>query len=221
MPSAIIHRCVHKKVLEKTKKFTSDIDKYIYDVSSVAPDSWRNTLEFKESNSPKKLMRKKSHFSKETEFVENYELFLNKYKKYLSHPFIYGYLVHLMTDNLWRSEVYYKKFYNTSKIDNELLNKDYTSEKTSLNNDIDYFTIKLKEYYEINALEEIEESLIENLPKIDELTYEGINTTIRFTNSQLINNTTNKVMSFTKEELINSIEIVSNLIVEKLKELKI
>ena len=54
MPNAIIHRCVNKRVEEELKKYSNQNDKYIYDVASVAPDSWRNTERFKNSNLPKK-----------------------------------------------------------------------------------------------------------------------------------------------------------------------
>ena len=57
MPNALIHRCVNKKVLERINKYKTEEEKYLYDVAAIAPDSWRNTKRFKESQLPKKLKR--------------------------------------------------------------------------------------------------------------------------------------------------------------------
>lgn len=221
MPSAIIHRCIHKKVLEKTKKFKTDYDKYIYDISSVAPDSWRNTNELKNSKLPKKLKRKISHFSLDTEFVEHYELFKRKYIKHINHPFVFGYLVHLMTDNFWRLEMYYKRNYDINNIDSELLNIDFSNKKTNLNKAIDIFTKDLKKQFNINELTPLKEKDIDSLPKIEELPYDGINTTIRFTNEQLNKEFYEEAKEYNLKDMINGIETISNKIIEELKKEKI
>ena len=53
MPSVIIHRCVSKRVLEKINLYENDLDKFLYDIGSLTPDSWRNTARFKDSLLPK------------------------------------------------------------------------------------------------------------------------------------------------------------------------
>ena len=70
MPSVIIHRCVSKRILEKTNLFTNELDKYLYDIGTLTPDSWRNTKRFMNSLLPKKEKRKYSHFSNDDEFIE-------------------------------------------------------------------------------------------------------------------------------------------------------
>ena len=218
MPSAIIHRCVNKRVQEELNKFTSQNDKYIYDVASIAPDSWRNTIEFKNSDLPKKLKRKYSHFSKETEFVEQYEIFKEKYKNKLDNPFIFGYLIHLMTDNFWRLEVFYKKNFDINNIDNELLNIEHLEEKSELNQDIETLTKEIAKYYKINELREISEEEISKIPNIDELTYDGINDTIRYTNSQLLKETNREIIKYNLNDIIDGIETCTQKIIDGLGE---
>lgn len=221
MPSAIIHRCVHKKIMNKIQKYKNEDDIYLYDISSVAPDSWRNTKEFKNSDLPKKLKRKKSHFSKETEFVENYKEFLNKYKENIDNPFIFGYLIHLMTDNFWRIEMYYKRYHDIANIDNNLLNIEKSEDKNTLNEDIERLTGEIKKYYNIQKLTLLDNETINKLPIVEELPYDGINTTIEFTNTQLIVNENKKPKEYSFNDMINGIDIVTNKIIEELKKEKL
>jgi hypothetical protein len=219
MPSAIIHRCVNKRVEEELKKYKTIQDKYIYDVAAIAPDSWRNTERFKNSNLPKKQKRMYSHFSKENEFVENYNFFKEKYKNNLDNPFIFGYLIHLMTDNFWRLKMYYKNTFDINNIDNELLNIEHLEEKSEINNDVEILTKKLSEYYKIKELRNILDEEIEQIPSIDELTYDGINDTINFTNKQLTKEINSKTIKYDLNDIVNGIEICVKKIIDELGEL--
>lgn len=213
MPSAIIHRCVSKRVEDRIKKYKNPKDKYLYDLASIAPDSWRNTSQFKDSPLPKKQKRMYSHFSDGETFIENYTKFYEKYKNKLNHPFIYGYLIHLMTDNLWRVEMYVRQ--NNKIIDLDI-NKE---EKNPINQDVEILTKQIAEYYQIDELEEIEEQDIKELPLIEELPFDGINTTVMYTNYQLTNDIHSSTLRYDLNQIINGIEIVSKLIVEELKKL--
>lgn len=206
MPNALIHRCVNKKVLERINKYKTEEEKYLYDVAAIAPDSWRNTKRFKESQLPKKLKRMHSHFSKETEYIEHYEIFKKKYKKHLENPFIFGYLVHLMTDNFWRTQMHEK-----SIVDEEHGN--------ILNHDLEILTQEISNYYNINELKELTEKQIEFLPKIDEMTYEGINDTIRFTNNQLLTKTSGQIKKYALDDIVKGIEICAQKIIEEIGDL--
>lgn len=219
MPSAIIHRCVGKRVLEELNKYKSNHDKYIYDVASIAPDSWRNTERFKTSDLPKKQKRMYSHFSKENEFVENYKFFIDKYKNKIDNPFIFGYLVHLMTDNFWRLEMYYKNAFDINNIDYELLNIEYIEEKSEVNRDVETLTKKIAEYYKINELRKLTSDEINSIPVIDELTYDGINDTINFTNKQLTKELNVESVKYDLNDMINGIEICAQKIINELGEL--
>lgn len=219
MPSAIIHRCVNKRVEEKLNKFPNIQDKYIYDVASIAPDSWRNTKRFKNSELPKKQKRMYSHFSKENEFVENYNLFKEKYKDNLDNPFIFGYLIHLMTDNFWRLEMYYKNTFDINNIDNELLNIEHLEEKSEVNQDVETLTNQIAKYYHINELRNIKDEELNSIPRIDEMTYDGINDTINFTNKQLTKETKNETLKYTLEDIVNGIEFCTKKILDEIGEL--
>lgn len=220
MPNALIHRCVNKRVEQEIKKFNNEKDLYLYDVASVAPDSWRNTQRFKDSNLPKKEKRKYSHFSKDNEFVENYDIFKNKYKDYLDNPFIFGYMIHLMTDNFWRLEMFYKNNFDIKDINNELLNVEHLDEKSELTHDVDIHLKDIASYYNITDLKELTEEEINIIPKIDEMTYEGINTTIRYINKQMKEENLNKPIRYTLEDVINGIETCTKRIVNELNQMR-
>lgn len=220
MPNALIHRCLNKRVEQKIKKFNNEKDLYLYDVASVAPDSWRSTQRFKDSNLPKKEKRKYSHFSKDNEFVENYDIFKNKYKDYLDNPFIFGYMIHLMTDNFWRLEMFYKNNFNIKDINNELLNIEHLDEKSELAHDVDIHLKDIASYYNITDLKELTEEEINIIPKIDEMTYEGINTTIRYINKQMKEENLNKPIRYTLEDVINGIETCTKRIVNELNQMR-
>lgn len=216
MPNALIHRCVNKRVQEEIKKFKDEKDLYLYDVASVAPDSWRNTERFKNSDLPKKEKRKHSHFSNNNEFVENYDVFKNKYINNINNPFIFGYMIHLMTDNLWRLEMFYKNNFDINDINNELLNIEHLDEKSELTHDVDIHLKEIATRYNIKDLKELTEEEINEIPKIDEMTYEGINTTIRYINKQMKEENSNKPIRYTLEDVINGIETCTKKIVEEL-----
>ena len=220
MPNALIHRCVNKRVEQEIKKFTNEKDLYLYDIASVAPDSWRNTKRFKDSDLPKKEKRKYSHFSKDNEFVENYDIFKNKYKDYLDNPFIFGYMIHLMTDNFWRIEMFYKNNFDIKDINNELLNVEHLDEKSELTHDVDIHLKDIASYYNITELKELTEEEINLIPKIDEMTYEGINTTIRYINKQMKEENLNKPIRYTLEDVINGIEICTKKIVNEIDQMR-
>ena len=216
MPNALIHRCVNKRVQQEMKKFKDEKDLYLYDVASVAPDSWRNTERFKNSDLPKKEKRKYSHFSNNNEFVENYDVFKNKYIDNIDNPFIFGYMIHLMTDNFWRLEMFYKNNFDIKDINNELLNVEHLDEKSELTHDVDIHLKDIASYYNITDLKELTEEEINIIPKIDEMTYDGINTTIKYINKQMKEDNLNKPIRYSLEDVINGIETCTKKIVEEL-----
>ena len=213
MPSAIIHRCVNKRVEEKLNKYKEEKDKYLYDLGSIAPDSWRNTSQFLNSELPKRQKRMYSHFSDGITFIEDYKKFYEKYKNNLDNPFIFGYLVHLMTDNIWRVEMYIKPNDNVINIDTK------TEDRNPMNLDIEILTKQIAESYDIKELEEIKEQLLNEIPTIEELPFDGINTTVVYTNYQLTNDIHANTIKYDLNQMINGIEIVSKLVIEELNKL--
>jgi len=228
MPSVIIHRCVSKRVLEKTNLYLDSDDKYLYDIGSLTPDSWRNTKRFKNSLLPKKEKRKYSHFSNDGEYIENYNIFYDKYKKYLNknNPFMVGYLVHLITDNFWRYDMFYKSFFpdgSISMIDNSILNADKHEKKDLLNKETKKISSDLAKYYDLVLLRHITDKEIDTLPFMDEIEYNGINESIDYNNMEIEyeDNSDYKLQVFSKEDFIKGIERCSNFIIDRLIEYNI
>ena len=106
-----------------------------------------------------------------------------------------------------------------NNIDNELLNIEHLEEKSEINNDVEILTKKLSEYYKIKVLRNILDEEIDQIPSIDELTYDGINDTINFTNKQLTKEINSKTIKYDLNQMINGIEIVSKLVIEELNKL--
>mgnify|MGYP003308523444 CR=1 FL=1 len=223
MPSVIIHRCVSKRVLEKINLYENDLDKFLYDVGSLTPDSWRNTARFKDSLLPKKEKRLYSHFSNEGEFIENYELFYKKYKSLLNKkdPFMVGYLVHLITDNFWRYDMFYKSFYpdgTVKMIDYSIMNADKHEKKDILNKETKKVSRELAKYYNLVLLRHITDLEISALPIMDEIEYDGINESIDYNNMEIEfeDNSIYELQVFSKEDFIKGVERCSNFIIDRL-----
>lgn len=228
MPSVIIHRCVSKRVLDKTNLYTNENDKYFYDIGSLTPDSWRNTKRFKDSLLPKKEKRKYSHFSNDGEFIENYDIFYNKYKKYLDekNPFMVGYLVHLITDNFWRYDMFYKSFFpdgSIKMIDMSIMNADKHEKKDLLNKETKKVSRELGKYYELVLLRHITEEETSTFPVMDEIEYDGINDSIDYNNFEIEfeDNSNYELQVFSKEDFIKGVERCSNYIIDRLMEYNI
>ena len=155
-----------------------------------------------------------SHFSDGITFIEDYKKFYEKYKDYLDNPFIFGYLIHLMTDNIWRVEMYIKPNDKVVNIDTK------SEERNPMNLDIEILTKQIAEHYEIKELEEIKEQLLNEIPTIEELPFDGINTTVVYTNYQLTNDIHANTIRYDLNQMINGIEIVSKLVIEELNKLE-
>jgi hypothetical protein len=101
-------------------------------------------------------------------------------------------------------------------VNNELLNVEHLDEKSELTHDVDIYLKDVAKYYKINDLREITEEEINNLPEIEEMTYDGINTTIRFINNQVKQENNNKPIRYNLEDIINGIETCTRKIVDEL-----
>lgn len=97
MGSRLMHYCI--STILKQELEISD-DQFI--MGSLAPDVHKSSSKLKEI----------SHFMKEDNcgigYVD-YQLFFNKYLTKNRTPFHLGYYFHLITDDIWLKEIYYKK----------------------------------------------------------------------------------------------------------------
>lgn len=184
MPAAAIHLCIAKKLLKK------DINKELFYIGNIAPDSWRNSTSNKHE----------SHF--EIEGKINYMNFYDKYKDYLDNPYVLGYFVHLITDKYWYS--------------NELSTVDYKHNKPDIyGKEIGKLVCNLTKYYKIDKLNKIPDNLVN---PIEELETRGINNTIDFINNHSFKDLKlSKV--FKLEDAIKDIDDTCRFIEEELKRL--
>ncbi len=157
MPSAVIHRCVSKIVnIKLNNKFVSS-DNFYYELGSIAPDCWRHSEIFLDNDLTRSQKRQESHFMTE-KGKEDYEAFYKEYKDKMDNTFMFGYLVHLITDNYW---------------------KNFTVEE--------YEESKKKEIYErlirefvVYDIRKLTPEQISKIPKMKELDFSGLNKTLEY-----------------------------------------
>jgi len=204
MASSVIHMCVAKKVNEKLK-----LDENMILLGSIAPDISKHLNETKT----------RSHFLTDGENID-IERFLDKYQKDLNNPFIMGYFIHLYTDLLWDkyfiSEIVENdtiKLLNGEKIENnpeiytKLIYNDYTNLNIKL---IDEYNLDLSLFYEEVTIPDI---YMEEIP-VDRLSIIVDQTGIIIQNTK-----ENKAYTFELNNIKPFIELSSNLIYLKIKEI--
>lgn len=98
MPSARIHEAIVKE-LNKEKNY----DELLLRVGTVAPDSWRNVDE--NSGIKDKYLSHFWDFRIKDGQANDYTEFYLKYYKELEKPFYFGYLVHLIVDQYWKTHI--------------------------------------------------------------------------------------------------------------------
>lgn len=221
MPSSIIHRCVSKRILEKKNLFNDDKSIFLYEIGSIAPDSWKNSSRFKNSPLPKKEKRKYSHFSLDGEFVEHYETFYNKYKDTFANPFMLGYLVHLITDNYWRTTMFYNCFDidgSVKLLDGSTVNGEKGIRKELLHQESKKMSFLLSKYFRLGNLENISIDEINQLPKLTEIEFDGINDTINYSNFEASRDSEHELLVYKVEDFVSGIDKCSDFIINKLIE---
>ncbi len=103
MPSWGIHLATTKKILEKIN--IEDKNDFIF--GNILPDILNGYLIKDVSNI---VSHKYTHYDTyNQERFSSYKKFYELYKQNLDNKVILGYLIHLMTDNLWNKEFYNKK----------------------------------------------------------------------------------------------------------------
>ena len=185
MPSGGIHLCVAKNI-EKKLNMRQSMNFYI---GNVAPDSWRN------SNSTKAG----THFIDcSTSLDYDYEYFYEKYYEYLNNDFVYGYLVHLITDKYWHGN----GLTSTKTVGDDW--KELIKACSILVGMYDIPRLEMSKDFS-NPIEELETS--------------GIEKTVNYLNS--VNYLDDKSTKFDIVELVSCIEETSDFVVSELDRLKI
>lgn len=96
MASARIHEAIAKEI---NKDY--NMDELLLRIGTVAPDSWRNV----ETGVKDKYLSHFWDFSVKEGQANDYERFYLKYYNHLSNPFYFGYLIHLIVDQYWKSYI--------------------------------------------------------------------------------------------------------------------
>ncbi len=103
MPSWGIHLATTKNILEKLN--IEDRNDFVF--GNILPDILNGYLIKDVSNI---VSHRDTHYDTyEQERFSGYKKFYELYKQNLDNKVVLGYLVHLMTDNLWNKEFYDKK----------------------------------------------------------------------------------------------------------------
>ena len=183
MPTGAIHLCVGKRVLEKLN-INESMNYYI---GTVSADSWRNSSSTKMG----------THFLDSNDSIDyHYDVFYNKYFRCMDNVFVFGYLVHLITDKYW---------YRSNFITSNIYEDDY--------DDLKRLCSSLIKYYNIPKL---------FLPELDnpisELDSSGIIYTIDYLND--VDYVDGESVSFDIDLVKSSIEKTSDFIICELERLK-
>ncbi len=220
MPSARIHEAVAKEI---NKDY--NMDEILLRIGTVSPDSWRNVKDssgFKDKNV--------THFwdfkIKEGQ-ANNYDEFYLKYFNQLSNPFYFGYLIHLITDQYWKTYIDPKYEVTENGVEGFRL-KDGSFHDNA--NWFGYFEdIKLQKMlarkYNLGYLPTEEKDIPNFYCSINEIDLSGLfgkNGTLSYINKELTyENELQESLIFDLDEIIKSIDEVVKYIKKELKRLEI
>lgn len=96
MPSARIHEAV---VMELNNDY--HFDSKLLRIGTIAPDSWRNI----DNGVKNKYLSHFWDFRIKDGQANDYQEFYLKYYNYLNNPFYFGYLIHLIVDQYWKTNI--------------------------------------------------------------------------------------------------------------------
>jgi len=133
MGSRVMHYCISTLL---ARELGIDDDQFL--LGGIAPDV------HKYMNAPKK----ESHFiilQTESEFACDYLGFRRKYEHHMKDPFFLGYFYHLISDDIWVKEIYYKKIKRLPQPEKKEAQGKYYRDFWRLNGKlIDHYALTLK-----------------------------------------------------------------------------
>jgi len=204
MASSVIHMCIAKRINEKLK-----YDENMILLGTISPDISKHLGETKT----------RSHFLTNNKTID-IEKFLDKYKDKMKNPFIMGYFIHLYTDLLWDkyfvSEIIQKdtiKLLNGEKVEHtkelykKLIYNDYTNLNLKL---IDEYNLNLSIFYNDTIKPDV---------YMDEIPIDKLSLIIEQTSLIIQNTKEKKAYTFDINNIKPFIELSSNLIYSKIKEI--
>ena len=105
MPAARIHEAIAKKINK-----VYNMDEVLLRFETIAPDCRRN------STSTNKYVTHFWNFDIQEGEANDYDRFYLKYKNEINNPFYSGYLIHLMADQYWKTNIDSKYFFKVNGI---------------------------------------------------------------------------------------------------------
>lgn len=215
MPSARIHEVIAKKINEEY-----GMDELLLRIGTVAPDCWRNS---------KISTKHTTHFwdfSIKEGQANNYNEFYNKYRDNISNPVYFGYLIHLITDQYW------KTYIDPKFISEENGNKVFKTKDGKMIKDENYFGYNetkkvqkmLAQKYELEKFPIEKEDILNFECEIEELDLNGLfgeNGTLNYINTTYSGDSIEESIVFDFEDIINSIDETVDYIKKELEKLNI
>lgn len=169
MPSARVHEAIAKKINQDY-----NFDELLLRIGTISPDCWRNVP--KDSGIKDKYLSHFWNFRVKEGQANDYTNFYIKYYNSLSNPFYFGYLLHLIVDQYWKTNVdpRYEK-----KIDGESYVVDKNGKMIKDENWFSYYEgIKMQQRlakrYQLNYLPITSKEYPNFSCKIDELNIMGL-----------------------------------------------
>lgn len=222
MPSARIHEAIAKNI---NKKY--NMDELLLRIGTVSPDCWRNVPA--DSGVKDKYL---SHFwdfriknGEANDFIE----FYFKYYENLNNPFYFGYLVHLIVDQYWKTYIDPRYIQSENGVDYVRL---HNGSIIKDENWFSYFeSLKMQKQiariYNLGAFP-INKDEIDNFEcEIDELNLNGLfgkNGTLNYINSDIMpTNEDKESIVYDNESILRAIDETTEYVfkeLEKLSQLK-
>ncbi len=181
MASARIHEAIAKEI---NKDY--NMDEILLRIGTVAPDCWRNVKkEVKD-----KYLTHFWDFRIKNGQANNYEEFYFKYYNQLPNPVYFGYLIHLMVDQYWKTYIDPKYSVNINGINGFKLKDGTFHDNSNLFGHFEGVKLqkKLAKEYHLGYLPTDEKDIPNFYCNIDELNLSGLfgqNGTLNYINSEL------------------------------------
>ncbi len=219
MPSARVHEAIAKRINEDYH-----YDERLFRIGTVSPDCWRNVP--KDSGIKDKYLSHFWDFRVKDGQANDYTNFYIKYYNSISNPFYFGYLVHLIVDQYWKTNVDPR---HEKKIDGEPYVIDKTGKLIKDENWLSYYEgIKMQQRlayrYNLDNLSINMEDYSGFSCDITELNLNGLfgeGGSIDYTNKTLfMNKDAEESMIYDDESLEKALDETTNFVKEELERLK-
>lgn len=220
---------IHLEIADLLSNKIKNIDKNLFMIANILPDI-NNGYVVKGIS--QKISHKITHFDREEDY-KNYKNFYEKYNKYMKKEHVLGYYTHLLTDYYYNNLTYFKKAIRDSK--GELIGINLNSGKKKIGTTEEIRKIKVNDFkifadyiYTNKKLQKLNYNndilSVNNIIEEIQITEEDVLKSIKYLNEHINYKVTvlkekdsKEYQIFTAEEMINSLELCVDFIIENLK----